>query len=91
MLRVHTVPLKPGEDYICDIDCYTDKAATDKGITVGSTKEEVFKAYGENYTDQGDGFYAYYDGEALPDTPSLTFYMPDGKVEFFSVSAAINF
>ena len=90
-LRIHTVPMKPGVDYICDIDCYTDKVATDKGITVGSSKEDVIKAYGEKYADEGEGFIRYYDGEPLPDTPSLLFYMPDGKVAFFSVSAAINF
>ncbi len=90
-LRIHTVPLKPGADYICDIDCYTSAATTDKGITVGSAREDVFKAYGDHYVDEGDGFYRYYDGEALPDTPSLMFYMPGGKVVFFSVSAAINF
>lgn len=91
VLRVHTVPLKPYADYICDIDCYTNEVTTDMGIIVGSSKEAVFKAYGDKYTDEGDGFFRYYDGEALPDTPSLLFYMPDGKVEFFSVSAAINF
>ena len=91
VLRIHTVPLKPGTDYICDIDCYTTKASTDKGITVGSSKEDVMKAYGEKYTDEGEGFIRYYDGEPLPDTPSLLFFIPDGKVEFFSVSAAINF
>ena len=91
VLRVHTVPLKPGTDYICDIDCYTAEATTDKGITVGSSKEDVIKAYGEKYTDEGEGFIRYYDGEPLPDTPSLLFYMPDGRVELFSVSAAINF
>ena len=90
-LRIHTVPLKPGADYICDIDCYTSAATTDRGITVGSAREDVFKAYGDHYVDEGDGFYRYYDGEALPDTPSLMFYMPGGKVVFFSVSAAINF
>ena len=91
VLRVHTVPLKPGADYICDIDCYTAEVSTDKGITVGSSKDDVIKAYGDKYTDEGEGFLRYYDGEPMPDTPSLLFYMPNGKVEFFSVSAAINF
>ncbi len=90
VLRIHTVPLKKGVDTLCDIDCYTAEFTTDKGITVGSSKEEVFKAYGDSYTDEGGGFFTYYDGEVLPGTPCLMFYMPDGKVEFFSVSAAIN-
>lgn len=90
LLSVHTVPLKPGVDTICDIECHTDKATTDKGITVGSTMEEMVKAYGKGYVDEGDGFYTYYDGEVLPTTPRLMFHIVDDTVEFFAVSAAIN-
>lgn len=90
VLRIHTVPLKPEEDYICDIECYTDKVTTEKGLTVGAAWEEVTKAYGDGYTNEGDGYYTYYDGEALPDTPRLMFHIVDDKVEFFAVSAAIN-
>lgn len=91
VLRVHTVPLHPGEDYICDVECYTDKVTTDKGLTVGSTFEDVTKAYGEGYEDEGDGYYTYYDGDVLPETPRLMFYVVDDVVASFSVSAAINF
>ncbi len=90
VLRVHTVPLKPGEDYVCDFDCYTTKVTTDKGITVGSSFDDVKAAYGDGYTDEGDGFYTYYAGEALPDTPRVMFHVVDNAVEYFSVSAAIN-
>lgn len=91
VLRVHTVPLTAGEDTICDIECYTDKVTTDKNITVGSTFEEITNAYGDGYQDEGEGFYTYYDGEVLPETPRLMFYVVDDKVEYFAVSAAINF
>ncbi len=91
VLRVHTVPLNPGEDYICDVECHTDKVTTDKNITVGSTFDDIAKAYGDGYEDEGDGFYTYYDGEVLPETPRLTFHLIDNEVEYFSVSAAINF
>lgn len=90
ILRVHTVPLKPTADYICDIDCYTSAITTDKGITIGSSKADVIKAYGDKFTDEGEGFIRYYDGQPAPDTPSLLFYIPENRVEFFSVSAAIN-
>lgn len=91
VLRVHTVPLNPGENTVCDIECYTDKVTTDKNITVGNTFEEVTAAYGDGYQDEGDGFYTYYDGEVLPETPRLMFHITDDTVEYFAVSAAINF
>lgn len=91
VLSIHTVPLKAGEDTVCDIECHTARAATDRGLTVGSTMEEVFAAYGDGCVDEGDGFYTYYDGEALPTTPRLMFrFTDDGTVEYFAVSAAIN-
>lgn len=90
VLRVHTVPLKKGEDTVCDVECYTSRVTTDKGLTVGSTLQEVTDAYGNGYVDEGDGFYTYYDGEPLPDTPRLMFRFVDDKVEYFAVSAAIN-
>ena len=91
ILRIHTVPLKPGTQYICDIDCYTSRFATDKGIASGSSRDDVIKAYGSGFTDEGGGYLTYYDGEPLPDTPRLMFYLENDKVVFFSVSAAINF
>jgi hypothetical protein len=91
VLRIHTVPLKKDADYICDIDCYTSRFSTDKGITVGSRRDDVIKAYGDGFTDEGGGYLTYYDGQPLPETPRLMFYFEDGKVVFFSVSAAINF
>ena len=90
VLSVHTVPLKAGVDTICDIECHTARATTDKGITVGSSAEEVFSAYGDGYVDEGDGFFTYYDGEALPTTPRLMFHIVDDSVEYFAVSAANN-
>lgn len=91
VLRIHTVPMKAGTDYICDFECYTSSITTSKGITVGNTLEDIIKAYGEKYTDEGGGYYTYYMGEALPETPKLMFYIPNDKVEFFSISASINF
>lgn len=90
VLSIHTVPLKAGENTVCDIECHTPRATTDKGLTVGSTTEEVFAAYGDGCVDEGDGFYTYYDGEALPTTPRLMFHFTDGTVDYFAVSAAIN-
>ena len=91
VLRIHTVPLKKDADTICDIDCYTSRVTTDKGITVGSSKDEVINAYGDGFTDEGGGYLTYYHGQPLPETPRLMFYFENGKVVFFSVSAAINF
>ena len=90
VLSVHTVPLKVGVDTICDIECHTTRATTDKGITVGSSAKEVFAAYGDGYIDEGDGFFTYYDGEALPTTPRLMFHIVNDSVEYFALSAAIN-
>ena len=89
-LAIHTVPLRAGENTICDIECHTARAYTDKGLTVGSSMREVLSAYGDGYVDEGDGFLTYYDGEALPETPRLMFHMKNGAVEYFAVSAAIN-
>lgn len=91
VLRIHTVPLKADADYVCDFECYTSLITTSKGITVGNTLDEIVQAYGEDYVDEGGGYYTYYAGEVLPETPKLMFYIPEDKVEFFSVSASINF
>ncbi len=91
LLRIHTVPLRPGQQYICDIDCCTSRYSTDKGITAGSGKADMIKAYGSGFVDEGGGYFTYYDGEPLPDTPRLMFYIENDKVVFFSISAAINF
>ncbi len=40
-------------DYVSSVVFMDDTVSTDEGITIGSTREEVVEAYGEDYTEKG--------------------------------------
>lgn len=73
--RVQTYP-QNGKEYIRSVELVDDSVATDKGITIGSTKEQVTSVYGDPddmtdttavYRDDANGMY-------------LQFIFRDGKV-----------
>ncbi len=48
-------------DFIQDINITSDSLKTDKGITVGSTLEDMTSAYGEDYKNIGSTYKYYFD------------------------------
>ncbi|MDR2688072.1 MAG: hypothetical protein LBB75_09990 [Oscillospiraceae bacterium] len=69
-----TYPEK-GDDYITGIKFTGDKYATPGGITIGSTPEEVFAAYGTDYR-ENNGHYYY-----AKELSVLHFAIVNGKVK----------
>jgi len=59
--ELDTYPLD-GVDYISSVVFSDDSVSTVEGIYIGSTLEEIIKAYGENYTEES-GLYTYILGE----------------------------
>lgn len=43
------------KDYIDTVTIKNDSVSTPEGITIGSSREDVIKAYGEDYETKGDG------------------------------------
>lgn len=43
------------KDYIDTVTIKNDSVSTPEGITIGSSREDVIKAYGDNYETRGDG------------------------------------
>lgn len=67
------------------IDISGAGASTSRGITIGSTAEEVTAAYGLDYTEENSDFVYRYDGDC-----SLRFTMNGGVVTFISYNKDIQ-
>ena len=63
-----------GEPYIANIKVLDDTYTVPGGVTIGSTPEEVFAAWGGGY-EESNGFYKYTQGLS-----TLEFSIVDGKV-----------
>ena len=61
-MEIETHVNKDGE-IVRKIEIINDSLKTDKGITIGSTRDEVIAAYGKNYT-EGTGGALRYEGDA---------------------------
>jgi hypothetical protein len=72
------------KDYISTVYFLDDSVATDKGIFIGSTLEDVTAAYGEKYTEKS-GEYTY----TLGDT-KLSFLIKDDSVTSITYSAVVE-
>lgn len=71
-----------GEDYVYDIEISSSSIATDKGIRVGSSADDVLAAYGDGYATYSDAMIEYRSG-----SQSLYFSLSGGTVsliEFYS-------
>ncbi len=53
--------VKGGDEYIRLIKLLDDSITTPEGVTIGSTRDEVIKAYGKSYT-EGSGGAIRYEG-----------------------------
>lgn len=81
--EINTYP-KDGKDFISSVYFLDDSVATDKGIYLGSTLEEVTAAYGEDFT-QESGEYTYTLGQT-----SLSFILEEDAVASITYSAIVD-
>ncbi|NLA85406.1 MAG: hypothetical protein GX854_13060 [Clostridiales bacterium] len=79
-----TYPKDEKTDYVSVIYFNDDSVSTKEGIYIGSSEEDVVKAYGENYTG-GEGFYTYRSGDS-----TLTFLIEDGEVVSITYQALVD-
>ena len=90
-IDIYTYPLDD-IDKIDEIYITSDQYTTNKGITIGSTLDEIKAAYGENYTDLGGGMLVIAP-EGMPEdtsSPCLYFIMDGETVVEFSFYSASN-
>lgn len=60
---------------VSSIYLLTDQVSTEEGIKIGSSRDDMIKAYGKDYKMEYEA-YRYVKGKT-----ELTFYLKDGKVE----------
>jgi hypothetical protein len=72
------------QDFISTVYFMDDSVATDKGIYIGASLEEVIAAYGDDYTEES-GEYIYTQGET-----TLNFLMEDDFVSAISYYALVE-
>ena len=75
--EITTYPVKD-RDFVQDICISSDSLKTDKGITVGSSLEDVIKAYGEDYELKGK-MYRYF----CSDDTYRYFFITNDAVKYF--------
>lgn len=76
--EVTTYPKEDG-DYIQDINISSDSIKTDKNVGVGSTLEELEKAYGSDYTLSGK-MYQYYQDD---NSKYMYFFILNDVVQYY--------
>jgi hypothetical protein len=83
-IEIQTNPTQDGKDMFYEIDITGGDYATNKGIKIGSTLEEIKAAYGDGF--DMDGLYLYNLAGDSKDigSPSLGFQIENGKVSWIS-------
>ncbi|HHY81696.1 MAG TPA: lipoprotein [Clostridiales bacterium] len=79
-----TYPKDDDTDYISTIYFQDDSVSTPEGICIGSSAEDVIKAYGEDYTG-GEGSYVYTLGDS-----TLTFVTENDVVVSITYQAIVD-
>ena len=87
-LIIYTIP-DEDTDLIDGIDFLTDRFQTRRGITVGSTRDEVLAAYGEPFDQEYDLIYVT-DLEMGGTAPRITFVMDGDTVSAISIYSGSN-
>lgn len=85
--EIYTYPLD-GKDLIDEIIILSSEYETSRGISVGDTVDELKKAYGDKYTDQG-GLITYHKNQADKKSPVIYFYTQNGvivSIHYYSAS-----
>jgi hypothetical protein len=87
---IYTIPVD-GKDIIDEIDLTGGSYETSRGIKIGDTLEDIRKAYGESYFDDG-GIIEYNLSGDKSDikSPKIYFEMTDGKVSCIGLYSASN-
>lgn len=74
------------KDYVLEVEVLGGNYATSKGIKIGSSREDVIKAYGEKYLEDGALLYYNKTNNAADTTePMLYFVMDNDKVISFGI------
>ncbi len=71
--KIQTYP-DNSKDYIDTVTITNDSVSTPEGITIGSSRDDVIKAYGDGYTEKSNGI-VY-----VKDKTTLSFVIRDGAV-----------
>lgn len=85
-----TIPLLNGEDTICQIETSSPSFATTKGITIGSTLNDVIAAYGDNFVEDSSNYYFFAGEQSFTDTPHIYFTIENDAVTYMSIYSAKN-
>lgn len=72
------------KDFISAVNILDDTVATEEGIYLGSAKDDVISAYGEDYSQEND-FYTY-----TKDDSKLTFVIEDNVVTGITYEAVVE-
>ncbi len=88
-VEVTTFP-KDGKDILDEVIFYSDTYSFKGGVTVGSSKDDIIKAYGDKYFVEDDAMlYNKTSDNSDKQSPRLTFILKNDKViaiDFFSNS-----
>jgi len=87
-IAIYTYPLN-GKDLIDEIMLTDKQYKTSRGISVGSTMEELTAAYGEDYIEDGNMITYRLNPDDMK-SPCLYFIINDGTVESISYYSASN-
>lgn len=87
-VEIYTYPLN-NKDLIDEIAFVDSTFKTKRGISIGDSKEDLIKAYGEDYTDEG-GVYRYALKKGDLDSPCIYFTMDQDYVSGISLYSASN-
>ena len=71
--KIQTYP-DNSKDYVDTVTITNDSVSTPEGITIGSSRDDVIKAYGDGYTEKSNGI-VY-----IKDKTTLSFVIRDGLV-----------
>lgn len=87
-IAIYTYPMD-GKDLIDEIMLTDKQYKTNRGISVGSTMEELTAAYGEDYIEEGNMITYRLNPDDMK-SPCLYFIINDGTVESISYYSASN-
>lgn len=71
--KIQTYP-DNSKDYVDTVTITNDSVSTPEGISIGSSREDVIRAYGDEYTEKSNGIIY------IKDKTTLSFVIRDGAV-----------
>ena len=67
------------KDYVLEVEVLGGDYAPDKGIKIGSSREDVIKAYGEKYFEDGALLYYNKTNDAVDTVAPMLYFVMDGN------------